>query len=95
MKKLLPLVTLAAMPTLAADNTLTVYTYSSFASDWGPGPAIEKAFEAQCECNLEFVALDDGVSILNRIRLRARIPKPMCYSGLITTCSTKLRKLAC
>ncbi len=53
----------------AADNTLTVYTYSSFASDWGPGPTIEKAFEAQCDCKLDFVALDDGVSILNRLRL--------------------------
>ena len=82
MKKLLPLVTLAAMPTLAADNTLTVYTYSSFASDWGPGPAIEKAFEAQCECDLEFVALDDGVSILNRIRLEGKNTKADVLLGL-------------
>lgn len=82
MKKLLPLVTLAAMPALAADNTLTVYTYSSFASDWGPGPAIGKAFEAQCECNLEFVALDDGVSILNRIRLEGKRTKADILLGL-------------
>ncbi len=72
MKKLLPILTLsmaassawAATATETNDSTttdtLTVYTYSSFASDWGPGPAIEKAFEAQCSCNLEFVALDDG-----------------------------------
>ncbi|MGR5065321.1 thiamine ABC transporter substrate binding subunit [Photobacterium sp. DNB22_13_2] len=82
MKKLLPLLTLAAAPALAADNTLTVYTYSSFASDWGPGPAIEKAFEAQCECNLEFVALDDGVSILNRVRLEGKRTKADVLLGL-------------
>ncbi|MGR5221718.1 thiamine ABC transporter substrate binding subunit [Vibrio parahaemolyticus] len=60
---------LISAPQLAAANSLTVYTYDSFASDWGPGPAIEKAFEAQCGCDLNFVALDDGVSILNRLRL--------------------------
>ncbi|HAU8282773.1 TPA: thiamine ABC transporter substrate binding subunit [Vibrio vulnificus] len=54
---------------LAADKTLTIYTYDSFASDWGPGPTVEKAFEAQCGCDVNFVALDDGVSILNRLRL--------------------------
>ncbi len=25
---------------------LTVYTYNSFTSEWGPGPVLEKAFEA-------------------------------------------------
>ncbi|WP_116475246.1 thiamine ABC transporter substrate binding subunit [Zobellella maritima] len=55
--------------TLAAEPTLTVYTYGSFASDWGPGPAIKESFEAECDCQLKFVALDDGVSILNRLRL--------------------------
>ena len=35
--------TLLSASQLAAANTLTVYTYDSFASDWGPGPAIEKS----------------------------------------------------
>ena len=61
--------TLTSFSALAADNTLTVYTYDSFAADWGPGPKVEKAFEAQCGCDVNFVALDDGVSILNRLRL--------------------------
>ena len=30
----------------AQTPVLTVYTYDSFVSDWGPGPAIETAFEA-------------------------------------------------
>ncbi|WP_094751963.1 thiamine ABC transporter substrate binding subunit [Psychromonas sp. CD1] len=59
-------------PTWANNATLeklTVYTYNSFTSDWGPGPAIEKAFEANCHCDLEFVSLEDGISVLNRLRL--------------------------
>ena len=69
--------------TFAADK-LTVYTYDSFASDWGPGPKIEKAFEAQCGCDLEFVALDDGVSILNRLRLEDSNSKADVILGLDT-----------
>ncbi|MCX8682525.1 thiamine ABC transporter substrate binding subunit [Gilliamella sp. B2889] len=49
--------------------TLTVYSYNSFMSQWGPGEAIKKGFEAQCNCRLEVVTLGDGVSVLNRIRL--------------------------
>ncbi|MBZ9557543.1 MULTISPECIES: thiamine ABC transporter substrate binding subunit [unclassified Modicisalibacter] len=52
-----------------AEDTLTVYTYDAFVSEWGPGPRIEKAFEAQCDCRLRFVALDGGVGILQRLEL--------------------------
>ncbi|EPE4788626.1 thiamine ABC transporter substrate binding subunit [Vibrio vulnificus] len=67
---------------LAADKTLTIYTYDSFASDWGPGPTVENAFEAQCGCNVNFVALDDGVSILNRLRLEGSNTKADIVLGL-------------
>lgn len=58
----------------ASENkpTLTVYTYDSFASDWGPGPKIKKSFEEQCQCNLKFVALADGASLLNRLRMEGK-----------------------
>ncbi|GLT16264.1 thiamine transporter substrate binding subunit [Vibrio zhanjiangensis] len=67
---------------LAAENTLTVYTYDSFAADWGPGPKIKQAFEDKCHCNLNFVALDDGVSILNRLRLEGEHTKADVVLGL-------------
>ncbi|MGF1762414.1 thiamine ABC transporter substrate binding subunit [Aliivibrio kagoshimensis] len=84
MKKILPLVTLAAMTSMSASaaDTLTVYTYDSFASDWGPGPKVEKAFEQKCGCDLEFVALDDGVTILNRLRLEGKNSKADIVLGL-------------
>ncbi|WP_425609013.1 thiamine ABC transporter substrate binding subunit [Vibrio mediterranei] len=74
--------TLLSASQLAAANTLTVYTYDSFASDWGPGPAIEKAFETKCGCDLNFVALDDGVSILNRLRLEGSSSQADVVLGL-------------
>lgn len=48
---------------------LNVYTYDSFASDWGPGPQIKTAFEAQCDCGVNYVAVDGSTGILSRVRL--------------------------
>ncbi len=48
---------------------LTVLTYDSFISDWGPGPKIEEAFEATCNCDLKFVAAGDGAALLARLQL--------------------------
>lgn len=71
----------------AADNTaekpvLNVYTYDSFASDWGPGPKIKAAFESQCGCELNLVTLEDGVSILNRVKLEGKYTKADVLLGL-------------
>ncbi|WP_027857326.1 thiamine ABC transporter substrate binding subunit [Marinobacterium jannaschii] len=65
------LTSLLSASVIAADKQadLTVYTYDSFVSEWGPGPKLEQAFEARCQCNLEFIAAEDGVSILNRLRI--------------------------
>jgi len=71
---------LVSVSTYAAD--LTVYTYDSFVSDWGPGPKLEKAFEAQCQCDLEFIASEDGVSILNRLRIEKANTKADVILGI-------------
>ncbi|MGK2889766.1 MAG: thiamine ABC transporter substrate binding subunit [Candidatus Malihini olakiniferum] len=65
-----------------AKPALTVYTYNSFASEWGPGPAIKKAFEKECECELNFVALEDGVALLNRLRMEGKNSKADIVLGL-------------
>ena len=62
----------AALPgaASAAERELVVYTYESFVAEWGPGPAIEAAFEARCgDCDVRFVALDSSAGILNRVQL--------------------------
>lgn len=62
-------VLVAAGPAAADPDTLTVLTYGSFASEWGPGAAIKQAFEAECGCSLEWVTVDDAGAILGRLRL--------------------------
>lgn len=60
---------LGASAAYADTPELTVYTYDSFVSDWGPGPAVEKAFEAQCGCDLKLVGAGDGAALLARVKL--------------------------
>ncbi|MCU6664825.1 thiamine ABC transporter substrate binding subunit [Silvania hatchlandensis] len=80
-KTVLSLLALIALPAVASP-VLTVYTYDSFAADWGPGPAVKKAFEADCGCELKFVALEDGVSLLNRLRMEGKNSKADVVLGL-------------
>ncbi len=61
--------TLTTGVVMADTPVLTVYTYDSFVADWGPGPAIETAFEARCGCDLQWVAAGDGAALLGRLRL--------------------------
>ena len=35
--------------TVLKAEKLTIYTYDSFVSEWGPGPKIEEAFEKKCK----------------------------------------------
>jgi thiamine transport system substrate-binding protein len=70
--------------TAQAADTLTIYTYESFTSEWGPGPQIEKAFEAECGCDLQFVSVADGVALLNRVKLEDRSTKADIVLGLDT-----------
>ncbi|HAL23908.1 MAG TPA: thiamine ABC transporter substrate-binding protein, partial [Stenotrophomonas sp.] len=73
---------LISAPALAVKPVLTVYTYDSFSADWGPGPAVKKAFEAECGCELNYVALEDGVSLLNRVRMEGKNSKADVVLGL-------------
>ncbi|MBW1251529.1 thiamine ABC transporter substrate binding subunit [Pantoea allii] len=82
LKNVLPVLLLLSTPVFAAKPVLTVYTYDSFSADWGPGPAVKKAFEAQCDCELKFVALEDGVSLLNRVRMEGKNSKADVVLGL-------------
>ncbi|MGF0539844.1 thiamine ABC transporter substrate binding subunit [Agrobacterium sp. ES01] len=64
--------TFPAPSAFAQDKTLTVYTYESFISEWGPGPKVKDAFEATCDCTVKFVGVADGVALLNRLKLEGK-----------------------
>jgi thiamine transport system substrate-binding protein len=46
-----------------------VLSNDSFTTEWGPGPAVEKAFEADCACDLQFTTAGDGAALLARVQL--------------------------
>ncbi len=79
----------AAGSVVAAD--LTVYTYDSFTSDWGPGPKVEAAYEAHCGCDIEMVGLADGVSLLNRLRIEGAGSEADVVLGLDTNLTAEAR----
>ena len=82
---------LAAVPA-AAQEKLVVYTYDSFTASWGPGPAVEEAFETECGCDLEFVAVADGVALLNRLRLEGAATQADIVLGLDTNLTHEARQ---
>ena len=57
---------------MANQEKLVVYTYDSFASEWGPGPSVEKSFEKLCKCDLEFIGMDSSIGILGRLKLEGK-----------------------
>lgn len=75
----------------ASATSLTVYTYDSFTSDWGPGPQVKQAFEAECGCELKLVGLEDGVTLLNRLRIEGSNSEADIVLGLDTNLTAEAR----
>ncbi len=87
MMKLFPLAAaVTCLATLAQAETpvLTVMTYDSFASEWGPGPAIKKGFEATCGCEVRFVTAGDGAALLSRVQMEGAASDGDVVVGLDT-----------
>ena len=61
---------------------LTIYTYDSFVSEWGPGPIIEKIFEEKHNADIEFVAVDSAATLLNKVILEGDTTKADIVLGL-------------
>lgn len=89
---LLPLLALglSVLPAAAKDK-LTVYTYESFTAEWGPGPLVKKAFEADCGCDVEFVSVADGVALLSRVKLEGKATKADVVLGLDTNLTAEAK----
>ena len=79
------LATMASAETPAETPVLTVLTYDSFVSEWGPGPLIEKAFEATCACDLRFIGAGDGAALLARVQLEGTATDADVVLGLDTS----------
>jgi thiamine transport system substrate-binding protein len=75
---------LVAFQAAAETPVLTVLTYDSFTPEWGPGPAIEKGFEATCGCDVQYVTAGDGAAVLARLKLEGKDSKADVVVGLDT-----------
>jgi thiamine transport system substrate-binding protein len=92
--RFLPLIALAfglVAPPATAQEKLTIYTYESFTSEWGPAPQVEKAFESECSCDVEFVAVADGVALLNRLKLEGASTRADIVLGLDTNLTAEAK----
>ncbi len=82
---------LCASGALAETPVLQVLTYDSFTSEWGPGPAIETAFEEVCGCDLQFVGAGDGAALLARLLLEGPRTDADIILGLDTNLTAAAR----
>ena len=73
----------------SARDTLTIYTYESFVAEWGPGAKIKEQFEKTCDCSIDWVALGDGVAVLNRLKLEGANTKADVVLGLDTNLTSE------
>ncbi|MWD29605.1 thiamine ABC transporter substrate binding subunit [Aquicoccus sp. SCR17] len=72
----------------AQTPTLTVYAPDYFASEWGPGPMVEQAFEERCDCDLEFVPGD----LMPRLMLEGDQTRADVVIGLNTDVTQQARE---
>lgn len=76
----------------ADDKVLTIYTYESFISEWGPGPKVKATFEKNCGCTVNFVGLEDGVALLNRLKLEGASSPADLALGLDTNLTEEAKQ---
>jgi len=88
----LPGVSLLPASLQLGPKTLTIYTYDSFAADWGPAPGIETAFEETCNCDVQFVAADSSIGALRKVQLEGDQTKADIVLGLDTNIAEAARE---
>lgn len=71
-----------SLPLFAQQSTLTIYTYDSFASEWGPAAPLAERFEQSCQCKVKFVPFEDGITMFNRLRLEGARSKADLLLGI-------------
>ena len=79
---------LFATASAAQSDVLTVYAPDYFGSEWGPGPSIEAAFEAQCGCDLQYQTGD----VLPRLLLEGARTEADVVIGLNSDVTKRARE---
>ncbi len=61
---------------------LNIYTYDSFAAEWGAGPKIKQEFAKICDCEINFVTSPSSISALRKIQLEGEQTKADILLGI-------------
>ena len=65
-----------------ADKNVVVYTYDSFASEWGPGTEIAKRFQEQTGYTVTYVVCEDSGSVLSKAIAEKKKPRADVLLGI-------------
>ena len=82
MQKFILIICLLWSIDIYAKEILTIYTYDSFVSEWGPGPIIEKKFEEKFDQDIKFISVDSAATLLTKIILEGSATKADIVLGL-------------
>ena len=89
MQKALFLMLIAAMAVMTAaaqasaeEDVLTVYSYDSFASDWGPAGTLIPKFEEETGIKVNLVSAGDAVEMISRVELEGENTKADVILGI-------------
>ena len=82
MKKIILIFWLLWSTDIYAKQILTIYTYDSFVSEWGPGPIIEQKYEKKFKQDIKFVSVDSAATLLTKIILEGSTTKADLVLGL-------------
>jgi thiamine transport system substrate-binding protein len=87
---------LAAVPAYAAggkiDEKLVIYTYDSFASEWGLAPKVIPAFEAMSGIKVELISVGSSGQVLQRAMLEKENPRADVVIGIDNNLLAKAKK---
>ena len=65
-----------------AEKIVVVYTYDSFASEWGPGAEIAKRFKEQTGYTVNYVICEDSGSVLSKAMAEKKNPRADVLLGI-------------
>jgi thiamine transport system substrate-binding protein len=65
-----------------APRSITVYTYDSFVSEWGPGPLVVPAFEQKTGIKVNLVSAGNGGELLSKLELEKHRPQADVVVGI-------------
>ena len=87
---------LSALPAYAADekndDTLVIYTYDSFASEWGLAPKVIPSFEKMTGIKVELISVGSSGQVLQRAMLEKDHPRADVVIGIDNNLLAKARK---